>query len=276
MDAPLSSSQPRAPTPATDSRRFQSAAAHYLRGRPEYPRRLVGDVSLLCGLNSSHRLLDLGCGPAPLAVMFAPLVREVVAVDPEPAMLAVAADHAARAAVSVRFVQSRGEDLEPSLGTFRLVTIGRAFHWMDRTRTLARLDALIEPEGAVVLFGDRHPEEYGANGWVKPYRAVLERFAVDDAGRAQRAAPEWQSHENVLLGSPFGTLERVTVIEQRLTPVAMFVERAFSMSSTAPARLGGRAAQLADEVRELMTRFATPAGDVAELIASEALIARRT
>lgn len=142
---------PAAPDFAT--RRFQSAAAHYLAGRPAYPEALVERTAQVLGLTGDHRLLDLGCGPGQLAVAFAPRVGSVLALDPEPAMLALARE-GTRGLEGVTVEAGGSQGLGPHLGRFRAVLIGRAFHWMDRAETLRRLDGLIEPEGAVVLFGD--------------------------------------------------------------------------------------------------------------------------
>jgi SAM-dependent methyltransferase len=262
------------PSDASPLHRFQSAAPYYLTGRPGYSPWLIRRVALLCGLTGTHRILDLGCGPGPLAVAFAPLVAEVVAIDPEPAMLRAAMEHAARAGVAVRFIQGSSDDLGPELGEFRLVTIGRAFHWMDRVRTLERLEERIEPEGAIALFGDRHPN-VPENAWRESYRELLEGYQVDDAGRAARRSPDWPGHEAVLLDSPFNRLERIGVIERQRTPIEVLVARAFSLSSTAPGRLGSRAEELARGIRELMAPHAVEGG-VAEVIETEALIARRT
>ncbi len=259
---------------ASPLRRFRTAARYYLAGRPPYAPRLIADVALLCGLSKAERVLDLGCGPGPLAVALAPLAGEVVALDPEPAMLQAAVEHASRAGVAVRFIEGGSEDLGPHLGTFSMVTIGRAFHWMDRARTLERLDARVAARGAVVLFADRHPE-VPDNAWLKPYRELLEQYAADDAGRAERKAPGWLTHEAVLLGSAFDRLERVAVIERRRTAIDVFAARAFSMSSTAPDRLGARAHELERRVRELMASHASGAVEVTEVLETEALIARR-
>ena len=67
--------------------RFRTAARHYLAGRPAYAPRLIRLVAELLRLSERDRLLDLGCGPGVLAGAFAPLVGEVVAIDPEPEML---------------------------------------------------------------------------------------------------------------------------------------------------------------------------------------------
>lgn len=260
-------------TAEPSSRRFQSAAPHYLAGRPPYSPQLIARVAMLCGLARAHRVLDLGCGPAQLGVAFAPQVAEVVAIDPEPAMLHAAARNAASAGVRLHLIEGRAEDLAPSLGTFRIAVIGRAFHWMDRARVLARLDEHIDPEGAVILFGSHHPET-AENVWAQEYRQILEQYAVDDGGRAQRRAPDWHSHESVLLDSHFAHLERVAIVERRRTSVDALIERAFSMSTTAPGRLGVSADALAEDVRELAAAHAV-GGEVTEIVETGALIARR-
>lgn len=252
--------------------RFRTAAPHYLIGRPPYPARLIRRFVELCALGKTHRVMDLGCGPAQLAVALAPFVGEVVALDPEPAMLKAAAENIARAKVAVRLVEGSSHDLGPALGRFQAVVMGRSFHWMDRPRTLERLDALIEPAGAVALFHDSHPD-LPDNAWRAPLRELLRRYAGEDSGQPHRS-PGWLPHEAVLLDSPFHRLERISVIERRETPVETFVHRAFSMSSTAPARLGDRAEAMAEEIRQLMQSYATD-GTVAEVLETKALIARR-
>src|ERR1700761_8159275 len=111
--------------------RCRTAALHYLAGRPAYSPRLIGRVARLTGLGPEHRALDLGCGPGMLAGAFAPLVKEVVAIGPEPEMLRVAEAEFGGTG-RIRFIQGSSFDLSLELGRFRLVTMGRAFHWMDR------------------------------------------------------------------------------------------------------------------------------------------------
>ena len=139
--------------------RFHTAAQHYLQGRPPYAPALIRRVAQLCGLGATHRVLDLGCGPGQLALAFAPLAGQVVAVDPEPEMLRIAREEAAQAGLPIEVREGSSRNLGPGLGTFRLAVIGRAFHWMDREETLRRLDEIIEPDGSVVLFGDDHPDD---------------------------------------------------------------------------------------------------------------------
>ncbi len=254
--------------------RFHTAARHYLPGRPPYAPALIGRVVEVCGLASTSRVLDLGCGPGSLALAFAPLAGGVVGIDPEPEMLWIARAEAARAGLRIDFREGSSRELGADLGLFRLAAIGRAFHWMDRQETLARLDRIVEPEGAVVLFGDDHPR-VPDNRWGETFERLIDRYALADAARTARRAPEWLTHEAVLLDSPFCHLERLSVIERRATPVERLVDRALSLSSVSQGQIGGRADDLAREMREAMAAFAKD-GVVTEVVESEALIARRT
>lgn len=91
--------------------RYGSAAAHYERGRVPYAAALIRRVAEVTGLGPQHRVLDLGCGPGPLARHFAPLVREVVAIDPSAEMLAEARALAGQAA-NIRFIAGSSYDLD--------------------------------------------------------------------------------------------------------------------------------------------------------------------
>ena len=112
--------------------RFGSTVPHYVAGRPNYAPSLIRIVKEQLHLSGRHRLLDLGCGPGWLAVAFTPFVGTVVAMDPEPTMLAAAHAAAAEANVQIELIEGSSYDLGSHLGMFQVVTIGRAFHWMDR------------------------------------------------------------------------------------------------------------------------------------------------
>lgn len=254
--------------------RFKQAAQHYLNGRPAYSPALIRRVAASCGLDGTHRLLDLGCGPGQLSLAFAPFVGAALALDPEPEMLRIAATFSAGLAPNIEHRQGSSYDVSPELGRFRLVVIGRAFHWMDRADTLRRLDALIEPGGALALFGTRLPEVPAEDAWQREYRQLIDTYANDDPARAQRRSGTWESHETVLLASPFPVLERIALIERRRTPLEHLLARALSMSSLSRQRLGARLDELLEKIEQLVKPHACD-GHVHETVESSALIARR-
>jgi len=253
--------------------RFQVASQFYTTGRPTYPPLLSRRVAASVGVGKLDSVLDLGTGPGFLAIDFAPLVKAVTAIDPAPEMLRIATDNAARAGVgNVRVLRGASYDLKPELGRFKLVTIGRAFHWMDRVETLKVLDALVERGGAITLFGESYPE-VPANAWHAEFQAIVDSYSSADPARAQ--IHERVKNEAVLLDSAFGHLERISVLERRDTPIERFVDRALSFASTWAGRPGSRQQDLALEVRAAIGKHADEHGLVREVLEGHALIARR-
>jgi SAM-dependent methyltransferase len=256
---------PVGPPERFDPDRYRSAATHYERGRVPYASALIARVAQVTGLRSHHRVLDLGCGPGPLARSFAPLAREVTAIDPTPEMLA-AARALAGGATNIHFLAGSSHDIGPALGRFHLVVMGRSFHWMDRVDTLKRLDRIVEPEGALALFADSAPA-VPANAWQKVWNDIRERY--EPRTGPHQHDPNWIRHEAILLDSPFARLERFAVIERRAVDVEIAVQRALSMGSTSPAHLGERMATMVAEIRAALA-------DVhEEVVETSALVAWR-
>lgn len=256
-----------------DARRFQTAAAHYAAGRPPYPPEWIGEVARFCGLTNEHRLLDLGTGPGLVALAFAPFVGSVLAVDPEPAMLAIAREAVRSSGLAVEVREASSDTLSPDWGTFRAVTMGRSFHWMDRAETLRRLDPMIEPEGAVILFNDEIANVPG-NEAVRAWSSIVERYSADDAVRMERRSPYWQDHEAVLAASPFSRIDRLVHVHRSDLGVETLIHRALSMSATSLARLGPRADAMVSEIREALAPFVAR-GAMTEHIEWTAIVARR-
>lgn len=251
--------------------RFRVASRYYLQGRPTYPPLLSKRVADLIGLTRDDRVLDLGTGPGFLALDFAAHAGHVVAVDPAPEMLDIARQVVADAKANVTIEQGSSFDLPVTVGRVRLVTIGRAFHWMDREATLRRLDGIVEPQGAIALFQERYPDVTD-NAWHAEFQAIVDKYAVADPAKTLTKAAV--SHATVLLASPFNALERVAVLERRVTPVERLVDRALSFAATWEGTPGSRTDDLAVELRQALEKYATD-GVITEVLEGEALVARR-
>jgi ubiquinone/menaquinone biosynthesis C-methylase UbiE len=255
-------------------RRFQDTVTAYQQYRLDYPPRLIARLIALAGLKSGDAVLDLGCGPGNLALAFARAGMAVTAMDPEPEMLAAAEDAARSEGVSIRLVRGASADLREEDGTFRLVTIGRAFHWMDRAATLAMLDRIILPGGGVALFHDAHPpvEE---NGWFRATGRIREKY-----GRAQlahlkeRGEGGHRRYEPYLFASAFRSLDGLSVTLRAPITEDQIFGRALSTSVCSRQALGDRLDAFEAELRAAL-RELSPDGNFTEVAEMVALLARR-
>ncbi len=258
----------------SDSDLFDGTADYYLRYRSSYPAALVARVIQLTRLDPGSRVLDLGSGPGILAQAFASACAGVTCVDPAPEMIRAARANLLELGDKAHFVCARADQLTDAIGRFGLVTIGRAFHWMDRDATLALLDRIVERDGAVVLFRDpvlRLPE----TEWRAAFDDIFAAFASSEAARAGAERTRFAENERHLLRSPFAHLERVSTIVSRSLTVDDLIGRAFSMAGTSPRDLGDRRTAFEAAMRAALAPYATD-GRVTETTEPQTLIARRS
>ena len=208
---------------------FGSTAAYYTRFRPRYPAELIERLAAAAALDRKARVLDLGSGPGFLAVPLAAYVGEVVAVDPEAEMLA-------ELPPSIHAVRGRAEDVDASWGSFRLVTIGRAFHWMDP----GILDRL--PTDQVALVGDKDFES-------EPI-TILRETARELLGERPPMKQPWVQYEDALAQSSFDDVTTITVVDERTWTVDQLIGLAYSTSFASQQRLGDRRPEFERMLRE--------------------------
>lgn len=180
-------------TGAGSSRPYRGTAWYYAEYRPVISDEFGRWLAATLGWSLNERIIDLGTGPGQVAIRLSPYVGEILAVDPEPDMLAEGERRASAAGVgNVGFLQGSSENLsilgEPN-HQYRAVTISQAFHWMqDQDRVLRALDNYLHPtDGAVVIvnYDVGQPAIAKAGDDVRPWRdrppwslvgEVLERY----------------------------------------------------------------------------------------------------
>jgi SAM-dependent methyltransferase len=193
--------------------------------------------------------------------------------DIDPEMIAAARQAGGIAGIEIDWRVGNSTGLPDDLGPLDLVTIARAFHWMDREATLERLDALIAPGGAVALV---NTELHDAGlPWHAAFEELRKAHGNFDAFYHWRKSGAWEEHVSVLMRSAFSDVSRVSVFEPRTTPIEEVVARALSFSANSPSALGeeGRIAY-ETAVREAMLAI-SPSGVFPEIVESAAIIARR-
>lgn len=250
--------------------RFASTVPYYQRYRQPYPPEFFRQVAGALRLDSTESLIDLGCGPGLLALGFAPYVRRVTGVDPEPAMLAAARASARAKGVKLRLIAGRTEDLPAGTGSFAVATIGRALHWMTPASTLAVLERLIGPGGAIVVCGSFSIED-PENPWVVPYERFRHRLSPERDRRRYGVEAE-----RFFAGSVFAVRQTVAIRFRQTVTEEVLVGRLLSMSNTSREMLGPRADRAVARLRRMLAPFGEPDGNFKEVVEARAAILERT
>ena len=257
-----------------DPRRFRSAVPFYARYRLGYPDSLIARTAALAGLKRGDAVMDLGCGPGLLAVPLAKMGFQVIAIDPEPEMVAACHAAADEAGVAVGVRQGSSFDLPAGIGPFRLVTMGRSFHWMDREATLKTLDALVTADGALAFFDDDHPSTV-ENAWRRTLRDLGDVYGRSLSVHLQQArAPGYRSRESVLMDSTFPRIEGLSEVIRRTITADEIVGLAFSLSTTSPGRLGEKTKDFERDLRAKLGEL-SPDGTFIEIAELNAQVAMR-
>ena len=153
------------PRPEFRSDLYQGTARYYDRYRVPYPAVLIDDLAVRAALSGTGRLLDLACGPGRVTFALSEHFADVLAIDQEEESVSYAKAVAAeRGAAHINWRTGRAEDLDVA-GQFELVTVGDAFHRLDRRRIAALAAQWLRPAGHIALLWTTMP--WQAAPWQK-------------------------------------------------------------------------------------------------------------
>lgn len=157
---------------------FQGTVPYYLKFRPGLPAAVVDHLARRFGLDpTTSRVLDLGTGTGQAAMAMIPVARAVVAVDAAAEMIEAAREEASLQGIDANTISWRvGDAASYELDApFDLVTVVRAFHWMDQPLVLDRMTRWLCPGGGVALMGDSSLWN-GTADWQRTTKEVIQRF----------------------------------------------------------------------------------------------------
>jgi SAM-dependent methyltransferase len=124
------------------ARSFGANAELYDRARPSYPPELVEAVLA----ESATTVLDVGCGTGKAGRLFAARGCDVLGVEPDPAMAALARAHGLTVEVA------RFEEWDAAGRQFGLAICAQAWHWIDDARAVPTLAEALPPGGRFAAF----------------------------------------------------------------------------------------------------------------------------
>jgi trans-aconitate methyltransferase len=238
---------------------FTGTVGFYRQYRPGIPAEVADLLSQATTTSPPRRLLDLGTGTGLVVEALLGRFDDIIAIDNDADMLA-AAETALRPALpdgtSLSLIESTAEDFTPPANwRADLVTICRAFHWLDQQAVLSRLDTQVAPGGAVAIFGDNSFWAAGSR-WKEAVRGIVKEFL----GEERRAGQGTFRHHNrpysdILAESPFNRVEEMRVPVHRTWTSHSILGYLYSTSFAAPHLFGDRLEEFEAKARATLAEF---------------------
>lgn len=260
---------------------YAGTASYYARYRAPYPETLIDDLRERTGLDGTGQLLDLACGTGQAALALAPYVESVVAVDQEPDMVDEGRRQAARAGIShVLWEINRAEDVRMAPGSVRLLTIGSAFHRLDRPLIAKLALTWLAPDGWLALL---HSNTFwqGTADWQRIATDVVAewvRRANASTGTASTACTgsggPGRTHAQVLRDEGFGLVDERTFPTPYIWSLDAIVGFFYSTSVASKAVLGELADDFEADLRRALLDH-DPSGQYVEDLRFAYTLARR-
>lgn len=160
---------------------FGSVAALYDAARPSYPPALIDDLMAF----APRQVLDVGCGTGKAARLLVERGCDLLGIEPDPSMAAVARSH------GIRAEESTFEAWNPRGRTYDLIVSGQAWHWVNPEFGVPKAASLLPPGGHIGVFWNRgRPEDETRRALEAVYLRLAPELAKTNVALNLSAEPD--------------------------------------------------------------------------------------
>ncbi|MCO5972633.1 class I SAM-dependent methyltransferase [Actinoallomurus soli] len=170
---------------------FGGHAAAYATERPGYPDEAVRWALEPVVARGSLRVLDLAAGTGKLTEALVPYATTLVAVEPDPGMLAELRTRLP----DVRAVMGTAERIPLADGSVDAVLVGQALHWFDLDRALPEMARVLSPGGVLACLWNVDDHRVPWVGGLKQVSRSTLSLGDWQAERAFTPTPEFPAVE---------------------------------------------------------------------------------
>ena len=157
---------------------FDEAAEDYNRWRAGYPEEVVEDVLSCAHIESSSRILEVGCGTGQLSVPLANRGIDLVAVEVGLNLAALARQNLA-GFPNARVETAAFEDWPLPPEPFDAVVVANAFHWLDPDSRFSKSARCLRPGGYLTI-GHAHHVRGGTPGFFDESQRYYRKWGLSD------------------------------------------------------------------------------------------------
>jgi SAM-dependent methyltransferase len=150
---------------------FGEVAEDYDRNRPSYPDALIGALMEIAGLHAGDPVVESGAGTGKATRLLTAHGLQVTAIEPDPAMAAVAR----RNVPDATFVVSSFEEATLPSHHFAAVVAAQSWHWVDDEIGPRKAAEVLRPGGWIALIGNR--PDLDACRWHDDLQPIYQRIA---------------------------------------------------------------------------------------------------
>jgi ubiquinone/menaquinone biosynthesis C-methylase UbiE len=246
---------------------FRGTAEFYSRFRPRYPAVLLATIERMVRLGPDVPLLDLACGTGDVALNFVDLIVDIWAIDLEPEMVETGRRLAQERGVErIRWLTGRAEDADLPEGHFGIVTVGRAFHRLNRPLIAQRALRWLRPGGSFIDMGAGYsglfePDEPWLAAAGEVYERWLPRAHKSQADVSSSAAPDQPkaTTQTILTDAGFADVAKHEFVVPYVREIDQYIGYLMSTSYSSREFWGDAWAGFEADMRETLMK-AAPTG----------------
>jgi SAM-dependent methyltransferase len=132
----------------------------YINSRPEYPDRVYSTLATRCGLRPGVSVLEIGAGSGLATKRLLSMgVSHLRAIEPDPVFAAFLRE--ALPTTALRVDPCTFEDCGPYEETFDLAVSATAFHWLEQSPALLKLQRILKPGGWFAMWWNHFGTDTG-------------------------------------------------------------------------------------------------------------------
>jgi ubiquinone/menaquinone biosynthesis C-methylase UbiE len=220
-----------------------------------HPKSVIEDLIKAAEIKPNDKLLDLACGPGRLTIPLSGYFREVIAIDWEKEMIEEGKRVSKELGINnIKWMNGKAEELSLESETFKLITIGDAFHRLDQLKILQNSHKMLIKGGYLFLIGS-HTVTDGDQPWQKELRKTVSPWKKPNNPNANSENNQEEPWETVLREFGFKNVSSKSFGETIVLSIEEIIGYLYSMSVYSKNIIGDEYIKFENDIKEALLKI---------------------